>query len=149
MNEEGKATIREEPAIRFMSSSDEKYIGEFSDEVARALQVHTPSASHPMSKRALIDGLALAAALDAGYIKAEEVIGMLQGRISAALIGAAQRIVSEGDRKRGEMMALRGIKDSITEQIFGSTTAVGQWKVVEAPTPTAGRVKRKATKRRK
>jgi hypothetical protein len=149
MNEQGsKPILRDEPAIRFMSSSDEKYIGEFSDEVARALQVHTPSASHPMSKRALIDGLALAAALDAGYIKAEEVVGMLQGRIAAALIGAAQRIVNEGDRKRGEMMALRGIKESITERVFGST-AVGQWEVVEAPAQTAGRTKRKATKRRK
>jgi hypothetical protein len=109
MSEEN--TIRGQAAFRILADNgDGLCVIEIDDEVLHAL--HNPGdygLRGPISKRALLDALQLARALDGGYASAESMLSFLTTRCYSAIIESANRLVNEGDRARGAALAMRGV----------------------------------------
>jgi hypothetical protein len=108
MNEENP--IREEAAFRVLAdASDGPCVIEVTPDVLIALHNNLDVVAGPISKRALLDALRLARALDSGYASAESMLSFLTTRCYSAIIESASKLVNEGDRARGAALAMRGV----------------------------------------
>jgi hypothetical protein len=129
-------SLRNAPAFRVLNEGEDTPFGRTDAVVLLDSEIFDllNKEGGPISRLAFIDAIKLAAALDGGYISADTAAGFLMSRAYTAVLESASGIINEGDRRRGEQLALRGV----------SIETLGQSDVVPAATAfLQGKPKRK------